>query len=882
VRVSGGRSIDPAAFRVITDRQILDRVSPAARGKLLQLDLAQQGITEIGSVQARGFGFNRLPSDLELFFNDEPMPLPRWPKEGFMLAGQVIDTGSKHGNPEQRGATFTSLDERMKRWNNARDALCFGYWLHDWAPATHTVESFDTEAGRIRFGCTSTYGVKEGKRFYVFNLLEEISNPGEWYVDRDTGILYFLPPDDIADALITVSVMEEPLVSLDETSHITFDGIIFECTRGTGVVVKGGTGNLITGCTFRNIGKNAASISGTNNGVQNCHVYQTGQGGFSVSGGDRRSLTPANNFAVNNRIHHFNRVCRAYVPGVNVSGVGNRVAHNLIYDAPHFAIYYFGNNHVIEYNELCDVGVEADDAGAIYNGRNPSERGNIIRHNFFHHIGSPLNWGTSGIYPDDGAGGLEIYGNVFYRVGNRGQVGMGGIFINGGKDAVIDNNIFIECPQAVGVLVWPQDEWEHFISKTDPKIDYVRKRLYEEVDITKPPFTTRYPELADLKSKASRNIIRRNIVCRCKSFVMGIDRQDVHENWLTDDDPGFEDASRMNFSLRNDAPAFDYIPGFEAIPFEKIGLQNSADDIPSPRSRVDASFIGASQLTSALAQEHVTGKLLLRIENRTDTRASGEFRLSCNPKGAVRFTGGAKVKYSLDPLGVGEHAIDIEAVPPKGPDEIYVIALNDEYSYAPFLQLSVQYHHSLPCFGVITTQAEVKNALAAVAPMSVHTGDGVSAAEVRIAMSGRFLSVHAAVCDHRAQSASGSWRTGGDIWLEPMFGLFADAAEPEMIRQLVFFPDGSGTGEVWYYHDTRQLDAPEIRWQATQRAKCGYELAALVPLDALGLAPQTAQFRMQAMVGTKRSPDADARVVPLIGSTVSYNDSSRFCMMSVE
>jgi len=44
-------------------------------------------------------------------------------------------------------------------------------------------------------------------------------------------------------------------------------------------------------------------------------------------------------------------------------------------------------------------------------------------------------------------------------------------------------------------------------------------------------------------------------------------------NFSTDKDPGFVDASAMNFQLRDDSEVFARIPGFERIPFERIGLQ---------------------------------------------------------------------------------------------------------------------------------------------------------------------------------------------------------------------------------------------------------------------------------------------------------------------
>ena len=37
------------------------------------------------------------------------------------------------------------------------------------------------------------YSFRKGQRFYFLNLLEELDQPGEWFLDRKTGVLYFWP-----------------------------------------------------------------------------------------------------------------------------------------------------------------------------------------------------------------------------------------------------------------------------------------------------------------------------------------------------------------------------------------------------------------------------------------------------------------------------------------------------------------------------------------------------------------------------------------------------------------------------------------------------------------------------------------------------------------
>lgn len=50
----------------------------------------------------------------------------------------------------------------------------------------------------------------------------------------------------------------------------------------------------------------------------------------------------------------------------------------------------------------------------------------------------------------------------------------------------------------------------------------------------------------------------------------------MYDNWITwsgkgFDEPGFVDEKNGNWNLKPDAAIFKYIPGFEAIPVDKIG-----------------------------------------------------------------------------------------------------------------------------------------------------------------------------------------------------------------------------------------------------------------------------------------------------------------------
>jgi hypothetical protein len=115
VRLTGGREV--------TDVAVIDRLDPAARGKVLQADLRKLGITDFGELKPRGFGRPVVAAGIEVFFQDKPMPLARWPNEGWAKI-----TGAPGG---QNGGRFTYEGDRPKRWSKAEALWLHGYWTED-------------------------------------------------------------------------------------------------------------------------------------------------------------------------------------------------------------------------------------------------------------------------------------------------------------------------------------------------------------------------------------------------------------------------------------------------------------------------------------------------------------------------------------------------------------------------------------------------------------------------------------------------------------------------------------------------------------------------------------------------------------------------------
>lgn len=574
VRITGGKAV--AGWSPVTDAAALARLPQEARDKVVQADLKAQGIADLGRYAARGFG-RSAPAALELFWNDQPMPLTRWPVDDWAKISAIPEGAAEpdaHGGMLGKiSAGFHYEGDAPKAWAPSDDIWAHGYWAWDWANSYEHVAVLDANRAYVLLGepnkPAGQYGFRLGQRFYFLNILEELGRPGQWYLDRKSGMLYFWPPSPLASGRATVSLTAGPLVSMKDASHVTIEGLTLECARGDGVVIRGGAGNTVASCTLRNLGNYGVVVAGgQGHSVRDCEIHDLGDGGVNVSGGDRKTLEPSGHVVHNNRITRIGQWSRCYCPAVLANGVGITVSHNDMHDLPHTAVLFGGNEHVIEYNEIHHVCMETGDAGAIYAGRDVTMRGNVIRYNYIHHMGG-VGMGTMGVYLDDCFSSATIFGNVFFKATRA-------AFIGGGRDNVVENNIFVDCEPAVcidGRGLAPEAAWRGNVQTLVERLAAMNHH--------QPPYSTRYPKIAEVDKYFATadkfmppegNIVRRN-VCSGGTWKQIHWHADPNLIEMSDNlvaaDPGFVDRAKENFQLRDDSPA--YKMGFQRIPLEKIG-----------------------------------------------------------------------------------------------------------------------------------------------------------------------------------------------------------------------------------------------------------------------------------------------------------------------
>ena len=75
---TGGRRLASSLFHHVTDSHAQQRLPHAARGKVLELDLAAAGISDLGTLRQYGFGKSWI-APLEIFINGKALRLAEWP-----------------------------------------------------------------------------------------------------------------------------------------------------------------------------------------------------------------------------------------------------------------------------------------------------------------------------------------------------------------------------------------------------------------------------------------------------------------------------------------------------------------------------------------------------------------------------------------------------------------------------------------------------------------------------------------------------------------------------------------------------------------------------------------------------------------------------------
>jgi len=573
-------------FGPVKDEAVRALLPAVVRDQVVQIDLAATGLTNLGPLVLGGFssgrGFKSHPIP-QLYCDGRAQSFARSPGWLSIAAVPAEQSVTVHGVTGSKLGRLSYSDDRPSRWTTEPELWIYGYYFWSWADSYEKVAGIDAAKKEITLAPPyHGYGYRAGQPFCAINALSELDEPGEFVLHAAARRLYWLPPANPARAAVELSLTGVPLLELKQVSHVRLEGLTWELGAQDGLTISDSTNCLIAGCTVRRLSGNAVTLlGGQGNGLLSCDIHTLGRGGVVLSAGDRKTLARGESFMENCHIYELSRIDRTYTPAVVVSGAGNRIVHNWFHDIPSSAIRVGGNDHLVEFNEINRVVLESDDQGGVDMWGDPTIQGILFRHNFFHHIG---NWrrpeqgpdlGRAGIRLDDAISGVMIYGNIFYRSAS-GKHGFGGLQIHGGKDNVIDNNIFADCRWAVTFSPWAENRWLEFIKP---------RRESGEIDLAL--YARRYPAINRMEVEANANWFRRNLVLNCGTFLhKNASGARLFENLVTTTNPGFTAPEHGDFSGSPTASGLRDI-AFQPIPFAEIGLYRDAwrRDLPAREIR---------------------------------------------------------------------------------------------------------------------------------------------------------------------------------------------------------------------------------------------------------------------------------------------------------
>jgi|GEM_PF-345477 len=568
---------------------------------------------EIADVKAGDWYFT------QLFVNGHRRTRARTPNAGFFRVAGFPDGGNEkpYNTPSQQFAFHPG--DLKSDWSHPTDAkvIVYHFWTDTHLPiadidADRHLVSFQHPSGK-RFTDDFT---SDGARYIVENVFEALDAPGQWYLNRHTGILYYWPTveEDMPQAEVIAPVapallrLEGDPLGRRYVEHLRFEGIGFahtqwelppgDCNNAqasstvpAAVSLKGARHVHFDRCTFERLGTYAVEIREgcRDNRFTRNHIVDVAGGGFRVTGGNEHShplLRTGETVIADNRIGPYGQVFASAVGVLLMHTDGNRVEHNEIHHGYYTGVsvgWHWGyqrsvsRDNRIAYNHIHHIGQGLlSDMGGIYTlGVSP---GTVLVGNRIHDV-EANRYGGWGIYNDEGSSHILVEDNLVY------DTKFAGYNIHYAKEITVRNNIFAfgRLEQLSRSIIEP-----HKSCFFERNIVYFEQgellnnqwgdRPYEFYYQPRPGGTRTTESTFDMDWNVyfNPNLPPEQARFNGKSFdhwnKAGKDR---HSRWA---DPRFVNAEARDFRLRPDSPALEL--GFRPLDPDRAG----------PRQRTPAAY----------------------------------------------------------------------------------------------------------------------------------------------------------------------------------------------------------------------------------------------------------------------------------------------------
>lgn len=550
----------------------------------------------------------------QLFMNGQRRTRARTPNEGYYHIDGYLPGITSPQKDRENVATklgFRYKAGQFKQWKNLDDVNVVLY--HSWTSSIHHIKELNEAERLVHFTapCGWPIGYWDGNpRFFVENYPAALDAPGEWYLDRTSGVLSYWPaPDEDMSKVQAVAPVTRSLLRLEGDfangryiDHVYFKGLTFEHSawkipdRGTAdgqaavsqqsaVFGQGIRHCRFENCTLRYLGEYALHLGQgcQHNEILRCHLHDLGAGGLRI--GHTRS--PAGDADA----CRYNTIDNCFVhDGGHVfdAGVGiwigmsdhNTVSHNVVRDFDYTGIsvgWSWGyvssacNHNLIEYNHVSNIGRGVlSDMGGIYTlGLQP---GTVVRNNIFHHIYS-YDYGGWGLYTDEGSSHIVMENNLVHKTKT------GGFHQHYGKENILRNNIFAFAREAQLQYSRPQEPLSFTFERNIVYFDngHLLKGNWDGDEF-----------------KMDHNIYwdtsEPKISFAGYSFAQWQQRGlDTNSRIV---DPQFIDPEHFDFRLKKGSPVLEV--GFKPLDLDKVGLYGDAEWTALPkRMPADALYFPA-------------------------------------------------------------------------------------------------------------------------------------------------------------------------------------------------------------------------------------------------------------------------------------------------